>query len=266
RVLDDYGIGGVGALVRVVARARPEGGAPRGASAQLTRPDGTLVLRDLPPPPYLVDVKFLGHLAIEDLPVLDAEHEVRVRLSRAATLAGFVVDTLGRAVPNAFVSTEEGEASDDTDATGSFLLDGVPPGTHSLVGHHAHAGDGRSAEVRARPSERLDGVRIVLSGRYVVGQGVDGGTSDAIDERPAKLEYAIEQRGRVLVVTHVAPGSSAAKAGLRVGDVLSAIDGEQPLSAAHARGLLRDPSGRAAVVRVSRNKRAVNLRYRRPPL
>ncbi|MDB4975664.1 MAG: hypothetical protein JWN48_4005 [Myxococcaceae bacterium] len=265
RVVDAYGIGIEGALVSVSASAAPEAGAARVASTQLTRRDGTLILRDLPaPPPYLLDVKRAGHLSIEDLPIRDAEHEVRIRLARAATLAGFVVDTLGRAVPSAFVSTEEGEASDDTDAEGGFLLDGVAPGTHSLVGHHARAGDGRSAEVRARPSERLDGVRIVLNGRYDSTAEADGGTR--LEERTEKPEYALEQRGRVLVLTQVMAGSPAARAGLRVGDVLSAIDGEMPLSAAHARGLLRDPSGRTAVVRVLRNRRAVNLRYRRPAL
>jgi hypothetical protein len=265
RVVDGYGIGIEGALVSVTASALPEAGIARAPATQLTRHDGTLVLRELPAPPYLLDVRLGGYLSVTDLPVADGEHEVRVHLARAATLSGFVVDALGRAVPGAFVSTEEGEASIDTDAAGGFLLDGVPPGTHSLVGHHARAGEGRSSEVRARPSERLDGVRIVLGGRYLPGED-DAGARVAREDRPAKLEYMLEQRGRVLVVTQVVTGTPAARAGLRVGDVVSAIDGEPPLSAAHARGLLRDPSGRTALVRVLRAKRPVNLRYRRPAL
>ena len=266
RVVDTYGIGLEGALVRVNGSDEPAGATRAGGSSQLTRPDGTLVLRELPAPPYLLDVRLAGYLNIDDLRVADATAELRLRMSRAASLAGFVVDQLGRAVPNAFVSTDEGEANTETDPLGAFTLEGVSPGTHALLAHHARAGDGQSAQVRARPSERLDGVRIALNGRYEASD-VDGGSPrGAAEERPAKLEYTLEQRGRVLVVTQVTAGLSAAKAGLRIGDVLTAIDGERPLSSAHARGLLRDPSGRTAIVRVLRNKRPVNLRYRRPSL
>ncbi|HEY6882119.1 MAG TPA: PDZ domain-containing protein, partial [Polyangiales bacterium] len=190
--------------------------------------------------------------------------ELRVQLGRAATLGGFVVDILGRAVPGAFVSTTEGESSNETDGQGAFTLAGVPPGPHTLLAHHARAGDGRSAEVRARASERLDGIRIALNGRY---QGeADASVPRAKEERSKPPELGLEQRGRVFVVTQVLPGGLASKAGLRVGDVLSAVDGEVPLSAAHARGMLRDPPGRVATVRVLRDRRPVQLRYKRPAL
>jgi len=286
RVVDEYGIGLEGAQVTVIASSPPpkvapgadagfarppSGGAASvtslgpGPSTQLTRRDGSALLRGLTAPPYLLDVTLAGQLAVHDLPVAKVDGEVRVVLVRAASLAGFVVDVLGRAVPGAFVSTVEGEASDETDALGLFSLEGVAPGTQSLLAHHARAGDGRSSEVRARPSERLSGVRIVLSGRLGADELGDAGVA-AREEPPARTALTLEQRGRVLVVTQVTSPGPAAKAGLRSGDVVSAIDGEAPLSAAHARGMLRTPAGRTAIVRVLRNKRPVNLQYRRPAL
>jgi hypothetical protein len=285
RVVDEYGIGLEGAQVTVIASSPPPKAAARGdagfgtgpsgvasvtslgpgPSTQLTRRDGTALLRGLTAPPYLLDVSLAGQLAVHDLPVARVDGEVRVALARAASLAGFVVDVLGRAVPGAFVSTVEGEASDETDALGTFTLEGVAPGTQSLLAHHARAGDGRSSEVRARPSERLSGVRIVLSGRLSPDELADA-SSGPPREESARVALTLEQRGRVLVVTQVTVPGPAAKAGLRSGDVISAIDGEAPLSAAHARGMLRTPAGRTAIVRVLRNKRPVNLQYRRPAL
>ena len=58
----------------------------------------------------------------------------------------------------------------------------------------------------------------------------------------------------------------ADRAGLRAGDVLDSVDGEDVLSTAHGRGMLRDPPGTIARVRVIRNRQPINLRYRRPSL
>jgi S1-C subfamily serine protease len=107
-------------------------------------------------------------------------------------------------------------------------------------------------------------VRIVLSGRLSSEDLADGGTTTREVSAP-KSTLTLEQRGRVLVVTQVVQPGPAARAGLRSGDVISAIDGEVPLSAAHAR-MLRTPAGRTALVRVLRNKHPVNLQYRRPAL
>ncbi|HEX5657997.1 MAG TPA: carboxypeptidase regulatory-like domain-containing protein [Polyangiales bacterium] len=255
RVVDAYGNALEGA--RVVVNAA-KGVAENGFS----RPDGTLSIGELPPPPYKVDVSLAGYLELDDLPVDGSEKELRIQLGRAATLGGVVVDVLGRAVAGAFVSTEEGESSGETDSAGGFSLHGVPPGPHLLVAHHASAGDGRSAEIRARASERLDGIRIALKGRYQ--SDSDAGLPRVREARPS--DFGMEARGRVFVVTQVAANGLANKAGLRVGDVLSAVDGEPPLSIAHARGMLRDPPGRAATVRVLRDRRPINLRYKRPAL
>lgn len=261
RVVDEYGAGLEGARVVLTA------GAAQQTSSQVTRRDGTALLRELPAPPYRLDVVLAGYLSVRELVVSEAERELRVELARASTLAGFVVDAQGLPVPSAFVATEDGQVSSETRDDGTFVLPEVAAGTHTLVAQHGSAGTGRSSEVRARPSERLDGIRVVLSGRFLV-SAADAATPrrPLRSERDARPDLTLEQRGRVLVVTQVAPSGPAQRAGLRIGDVVSAIDGEPLLSAAHARGVLRDPPGRSAVVRVLRNQRAVNLRYRRPAL
>ncbi|MET0283226.1 MAG: carboxypeptidase regulatory-like domain-containing protein [Polyangiales bacterium] len=258
RVVDEYGNALEGA--RVLVRA----GKATDSETGFSRPDGTLSIGELPPPPYTVDVTLAGYLELDDLPVSGSEKELRIQLGRAASLSGVVVDSLGRVVPSAFVGTKEGESSSETDADGEFTLHGVPPGPHTLVAHHAGAGDGHSAEVRARASERLEGLRIALKGRYE--PDPDASVARAKEERPRPSDLGLELRGRIFVVTQVLANGLANKAGLRIGDVLSAVDGEPPLSVAHARGLLRDPPGRIATVRVIRDRRPINLRYKRPAL
>jgi C-terminal processing protease CtpA/Prc len=76
----------------------------------------------------------------------------------------------------------------------------------------------------------------------------------------------MEQRPSAVVITSVVPGGAAAIAGMRVGDVIAAVDGEDVLSAAHARGMLRDPANTNARVRLLRSRQPVNVRYRRAGL
>lgn len=257
RIVDEYGNPLEGA--RVVLRSDKADVRATGSS----RPDGMLSIGELPAPPYTLDVTLAGYLELEQLPVSGSEKELRIELGRAATLGGVVVDVLGRAVPGAFVGTEQGDSTSETDVTGSFTLHGVAPGPHVLVAHHARAGDGRSAELRARASERLDGLRIALKGRY---EPEPDAAAPSKPERPRPVDLGLELRGRSLIVTQVAAGGPASKAGLRAGDVLSVVDGEPPLSVAHARGMLRDPPGRVAAVGVLRDRRPINLRYKRPAL
>ena len=56
------------------------------------------------------------------------------------------------------------------------------------------------------------------------------------------------------------------RAGARAGDVLLSIDGEQVLSAAQGRGMLRDPPGHHANLRLLRERTQIRVRYRRPDL
>jgi hypothetical protein len=286
RVLDDYGFGLEGALVsaRSVAGKR--------SFSQVTRDDGRVVLRELPEPPYLLGVELGGYLSLADEAVERAEQEVRVTLRKAASLSGQVVDTLGHPVPGAFVSTEEGDLTTETDELGNFALAQLAPGALTLWAAQDEAGEGTSAEVRARPGETRAGVRIVLAGRYSGEQPgarrVTGKTAEksplleghttareaSPPERarqapatpPKAVDLGLEQRPNAVVVTSVLQGGAAARAGLRTGDVIAAVDGETVLSLAHLRGMLRDPANTTARIRLLRNRQPVNVRYRRAGL
>lgn len=265
RVVDEVGFALEGAEVTATYELAGPGGKARRSVTRLSEADGTASLGELPAPPYALDVSLAGYVDLENLEVAQADREVRVQLRRAATLAGVVLDALGRPVPSAVVSSD-GPESTESDSDGTFTLRGVSPGALTLSASHPRAGRGKSSEVRARPSDTLSGVRIVLDGRYEALS--DAGASEPVAEaaQPTPSDSAFAQRGRSVVVAKVLAGTPAARAGLSEGDVLQAIDGEAPLSAAHARGLLRYPPGRVASVRVQRDKRSLTLRYRRPPL
>ena len=73
-------------------------------------------------------------------------------------------------------------------------------------------------------------------------------------------------RGGSVVFGDVHGGSAAAKAGVRSGHVLLSVDGEQVLSPAQGRGMLRDPAGLAANLRLTRDGSQLRVRYKRPGL
>jgi hypothetical protein len=269
RVVDEYGFGVEGALISVALQAGYR------AVTQVTRRDGGALLRELPDPPYRVEATLRGFLtAVAE--VSEIPKELRLRLTRAASLAGVVTDSAGRAVPNAFVSTDEGDATTESDARGNFLLTGVTPGALSVWGAHPSAGEGTSAEVRARAGQTLPSVRIVLAGRYLPGASNEARGArppgPAPDEAQAArrvprvkhADFELEQRGSAVVLVDVQAAGSAERQGLRSGDTLLAIDGEPVLSTAQALGMLRDPPGYAASLRVQRRGEQLRLRYRRP--
>jgi membrane-associated protease RseP (regulator of RpoE activity) len=134
-------------------------------------------------------------------------------------------------------------------------------------------GEGASAPVRARPGETLEGVRIVLSGRYLPGRddaplasttqpGTDA--TPLAEARTKPSEFELLTRGGELVFSAIQPGSPAERAGLRPGDVLLSIDGELVRSAAQGRGMLRDPAGQTALIQLRRDRSQARVRYKRP--
>jgi hypothetical protein len=293
------------ALVELTVRVEDERGQPlqgalvtgraagtERAVSQLTRDDGGAVLRGLPEPPLLVDVTLAGYLSVRKERVDRVGRELRIALLRASRISGVVLDTLGRPVHGAFVSTDEGDATADSERDGSFMLEGVAPGALVLWARHKTAGEGESMEVRARPGDTLEDVRIVLDGRYVPSSEDDvkhapvatrerpsspapeapspsagaSGNTAASAAPSAKSGIAVGQRGARVIVSEVSSGSAGAKAGLRAGDALLSVDGETVFSAAQARGMLRDPPNTNAALRVSREGRTLSLRFRRAAL
>lgn len=269
RVMDEFRFGLEGVLIAVT-------GATQRTHTQVTHRDGSVVLRDLPEPPYHVEASLRGFVTAS-LDVQEAERELRISLARAASLAGHVTDTLGRAVPRAIVSTADGEATAETDDEGAFVLNNVAPGPLYVLAAHKSVGEGRSEEVRARAGETLETLRIVLPGRYLANADDAEASSTrtrvaptAASVRPERRskpgDFDLELRGSDIVFSAIAPGGNADRAGIRAGDALVAIDGESVLSAAQGRGMLRAPPGLAANLRLARNGNQLRVRYKRPAL
>ena len=273
RVTDSHGAVLPGAQVSV----EPE--PPGLRHTRLTGPSGEILFGELAPPPYTLEVRLKGYVPSRTRQVGSSEDKVLVTLAQAATLQGVVMDVAGYPVPHALVAVEPGEASTQTRDDGTFRLDGVAAGVVITRATHPATGDGESREVRARPGQVLGGIRIILAGRYRPAKPAaerNGGRADAAQPlpqhepaEPARATAAVldlDRRGSEVVVSGVRSGGVAAKAGLRVGDRIVSVDGERALSAAHARGLLRDPAGTTARVRVRRGASQLTLRYARPRL
>jgi S1-C subfamily serine protease len=142
--------------------------------------------------------------------------------------------------------------------------------------------------VRARGRETLSSLRIVLSGRYTPSaQDEPSGAAsepertgetvidpNARSKRPMSIsvrrtkvnDYELGQHGSEIVFSEVLSGGGMERAGVRAGDVLVTIDGEPVLSVAQVRGMLRDPPGHFANLRLARNKAQIRVRYKRPEL
>jgi membrane-associated protease RseP (regulator of RpoE activity) len=279
RVVDDFGFGLEGVVLTLVPKASAR------TATQVTHRDGGAVLRELPEPPYQLEAALSGFVT-QSLEVRAAERELRIKLVHAASLAGVVTDSLGHPVPNALVSTDEGDATANTDARGNFVLSGVTPGALYVLAAHEKVGEGVSSEVRARGGETLPSLRIVLSGRYLPNAKQEPAvtTENEISRetvvepstkpkrpmtsvrRTKPNDFELSQRGSEVVFSEVLGGGAMERAGARAGDVLLSIDGEQVLSAAQGRGMLRDPPGNFANVRLARDKAQLRVRYKRPEL
>ncbi len=278
RTLDEFGFGLEGVVITLSARAsaRPY--------TQVSRRDGSAVLRELPEPPYQVEAALNGFVT-QVIEVREPERELRIKLVHAASLAGVVTDSLGHPVPDAVVSTDEGDATGSTDARGNFVLHGVTPGALHVLAAHSKAGEGSSAQVRARGGQTLSSLRIVLSGRYLAGaqdepSSAPESTGETVidpntrSNRPMSVsvrrnkanEFELGQHGSEIMFSAVASGGGMERAGVQAGDVLVSIDGEPVRSAAQGRGMLRDPPGHFANLRLSRDKQQIRVRYKRPEL
>ena len=101
-------------------------------------------------------------------------------------------------------------------------------------------------------SERSE-LRVMLPARIALS------TSVSADRTPSSRQgvaIRVERSGEDVVITAVAAGSRAARAGLRVGDLLLRLDGEDVLSAGTARSILRGSEG-SVRVEVGRGQRRV---------
>jgi large repetitive protein len=235
--------------------------------AARTSREGNFELSHLPDGPYQLGVSADGYVAFTqdgELSVGDAA-PVRVSLMRAASVSGEVVDSLGRTVWNAqvtFGATADWAQATRTDHAGHFRLQGVPQGDHLLHARHGALVGMSATLTRVVEGEDTPGVVIRLPG--IVDDDTPDETAPTRAEPQARSgSLDLGMRGSRVVVERVAADSVGGKAGLQVGDVLVAVDGEPVRSAAQARGMLGRGMGRRSgrTLQVRRDQTLLELSY-----
>lgn len=281
RVLDERGFSLGAARIGIKPRKGARGRSWSAVSGQ----DGTARFDELPPPPYVLSVEAAEYLPVRGRTVDDTERELNIVLQPAGAIRGRVVDSLGEPVPGARVRTEADGHQTRSNEQGEFALGELGAGDYTLSARHPSAGRG-TVQVTVRARETAADVRVTLEGRLGVADSIadpkpgqaevargtqsEQDDNDARDDRGAQDETAdppprqltIAQQDKGAVITSLPRGAR----GLRVGDVVRRVDGEQVLSAAQARGMLRDPAGKTAKVMVKRGKRSLTVKWQRPKL
>ena len=140
-----------------------------------------------------------------------------------------------------------------TNREGEFQLGDLPEGDVVLEAYLPDVGRGR-ATVHVVSGRTTSGARIALSGKEspsAIDSTASGGAAVALEDREG------------VVVTSVAAGSEAERAGLRAGDRILAIDGDTVASAKDARGRLFGPVGDDVVIERLRGTEKQKVRMAR---
>jgi hypothetical protein len=242
-----------GAEVTVVA-----GVAPRRV---VSGADGTFRADDLPPGPVELRVRAPG-FAPTSVSLRTTEGRRRdglvvVELGPEAVVEGTVVDSRGTPVAGARVARDHvptyvpaGALPAEvavTDRDGHFVLRELPEGSLHLEAFAADVGRGSLAEVRTVAGRTRSGVTILLKNEALA-DGRDalssGGVAITLGERAGDVPE--------VVIASVSAQSEAERAGLRAGDVLVAIDGENVEGMEKARQRLSGPLGDDVILTVRR--------------
>lgn len=188
--------------------------------------------------------------------------QVRVELPLSLTVRGRVLDEEGEPVIGARISLEpiplyrSGRTPArwvESGALGAFELDGVAVDAESTL-YVEHVNSGSTS---------------VVVGPFWANEEPELEVWLQADESPRPvrrhfgLAVAFAQRGEGIVVSHVAANSTAEAAGLRLGDVLTAVDGLElatPWAAARA---LRGQRGSSVVLSVERGDELVSFMIER---
>jgi protocatechuate 3,4-dioxygenase beta subunit len=181
-----------------------------------------------------------------------------IDLQPAATLEGDVVDSLGHVVRGAQITIDEhqGGPSARTDARGHFVLAGIAPGTWTVRASHPAAGE-VEREIIVRAHRNPASIVFHLPAR--------DDPERAATERALVRGVAaeVEERGGAVRIARLPPGSAAARAGLREGDIVRAIDGTPVEGAQDAERLLRGAESIDAVLELERDGSTFRLRVPR---
>ena len=208
----------------------------------------------------------LREIVVEPTGHVDRPFEVDdIDMQDAITVRGSVVDAQGRPVPAARVAPEPvpefrpknalGEHTVLTDDEGRFTLHGLAAGARTIYAQSAVAGRGQ-APVTLREGDNAVDVQVRLDSSL---------DPDDVEFSRSAGSVALALRPGVsgLVIASVPANGEAERAGLRVGDVVSLIDGTQAAGLAAARNLLRGPVTSDVVVEVIREGAPLTFRVRR---
>lgn len=218
----------------------------------MTRTDGKFALRDLPAGHYLVSIESeTGRASTElDLAPGEARVGVMLELERMVSITGRIVDLVTREPVDALhvralrasdgprAHIEYRDPSRTTDASGRFTVTRVSPGRVTI---DAGTGNGEYLSV----TRTIEGAGTVDVGDLALAR-----SRLTPDGQPGELGITVSARE----IRSVAAGSSAATAGLVVGDVIRSIDGIDVTGehAPHVRTLLEGPVGMKVLLGLAR--------------
>lgn len=228
-----------------------------------------------------------GHLSASRAVEVEGERrlppDVEFELDPSGSLSGEVVDRIGKPIWNAEVAIgdpPEWARAVRTDHGGHFVLRDLPAGDALVT---ARKGEARGESASARVHEGVDSPGVIVRFDRTVAEDEEEtserdapaasdsdevlavpGVARAADATDPRAPLALARRGDQVVVERVAPGSSAERLGLRPGDVLAAINGEQVRSPAQARGMLGLPPTRGGYV-IDVRRAGANYRFKYRP-
>ena len=255
RVVDDWDDAPV-VGARVIVRGRR-------AWTAATNSEGAFEVLRLPEGNYEVSVTSPGFVEAASSAALSAGprglEDVEldpIRLVPGGAATGTVVDALGAPVSGAEVawgSPPDWRAAARTDARGYFRLEGAPPGEVSLVARHPAAGESDAETARVFAREETPGITLHLRERF------DPTRAELGEGRSSGVAVTLTERDDSLVIARVTPGSTAAEAGLRRGDVLLTIDGAEVTDLEEARARLRGAPGVEAILELERGGQTLRV-------
>jgi hypothetical protein len=204
-----------------------------------------------------------------------------VELMPTGSASGQVVDRYGSTVTGAEVAAGDPPrwaAAVRSGTDGRFRLGGLAAGEVVLTARTRSGSYSEPVTARVESGDESGGLVLRLpdaeDSAEVVAEPDDEDEPADDDEAegplkppagpktPPAVAIAIGYAQGEVRVTEVLSASAKA-AGLRVGDVLSAVDGEAVLAASHGRALLRGTAGTVAAIEVTRNGKRVRLRAAR---